>query len=149
LVEAVRKGYWVILDELNLAPSEVLEALNRLLDDNRELHIVETQKVIKAHPRFRIFATQNPTEGYGGRKELSEAFKNRFVMIKVRDVPTEELKEILERKCGIPASRSSLMVKVMEDLQIYRSSGNLFSGKDSTITVRDLLKWAGRVNANC
>jgi len=37
LVEAVRKGYWVILDELNLAPSEVLEALNRLLDDNREL----------------------------------------------------------------------------------------------------------------
>jgi hypothetical protein len=35
LVEAVRKGYWIILDELNLAPSEVLEALNRLLDDNR------------------------------------------------------------------------------------------------------------------
>ena len=28
LVEAVREGYWVILDELNLAPSEVLEALN-------------------------------------------------------------------------------------------------------------------------
>lgn len=42
LVEAVRNGYWVILDELNLAPSEVLEALNRLLDDNRELLIVET-----------------------------------------------------------------------------------------------------------
>ena len=55
--------------------------------------------MVKAHPRFRIFATQNPTEGYGGRKELSEAFKNRFVMIKVRDVPTEELKEILEKKC--------------------------------------------------
>jgi midasin len=42
LAQAVRNGYWVILDELNLAPSEVLEALNRLLDDNRELHIVET-----------------------------------------------------------------------------------------------------------
>ena len=42
LVEAVRQGYWVILDELNLAPSEVLEALNRLLDDNRELLITET-----------------------------------------------------------------------------------------------------------
>lgn len=91
LVEAVRHGYWVILDELNLAPSEVLEALNRLLDDNRELHIVETQKTLKAHPNFRIFATQNPTEGYGGRKELSEAFKNRFILIRVGDVPTEEL----------------------------------------------------------
>ena len=30
LVEAMRKGYWVILDELNLAPTDVLEALNRV-----------------------------------------------------------------------------------------------------------------------
>lgn len=29
LVSAMRKGAWVVLDELNLAPSEVLEALNR------------------------------------------------------------------------------------------------------------------------
>ena len=30
LVEAMRQGHWVILDELNLAPTEVLEALNRV-----------------------------------------------------------------------------------------------------------------------
>lgn len=30
LVEAMRKGHWIILDELNLAPSDVLEALNRV-----------------------------------------------------------------------------------------------------------------------
>mgnify|MGYP006110708141 FL=1 len=57
LVEAVRKGYWIILDELNLAPSEVLEALNRLLDDNRELFIPETQEVVTPHPSFMIFGT--------------------------------------------------------------------------------------------
>ena len=104
-----------------MAPSEVLEALNRLLDENRELNIVETQTIVKAHPRFRIFATQNPTEGYGGRKELSEAFKNRFVLIRVLDVPTEELEEILVKKCCMPVSRACLMIKVMENLQIYRS----------------------------
>ena len=38
------------------------------------------------------------------------------------------------------------MVKTMENLQIYRSQGSLFAGKDSTITVRDLLKWANRVS---
>lgn len=64
----MRNGYWIILDELNLAPSEVLEALNRVLDDNRELYIPETQTVVKAHPNFRIFATQNPPGIYGGRK---------------------------------------------------------------------------------
>lgn len=30
LVDAMRKGHWIILDELNLAPSDVLEALNRV-----------------------------------------------------------------------------------------------------------------------
>lgn len=31
LVTALRQGHWVVLDELNLAPTEVLEALNRLV----------------------------------------------------------------------------------------------------------------------
>lgn len=56
------------MDELNLAPTEVLEALNRLLDDNRELFIPETQEIVKPHPHFMLFATQNPPGLYGGRK---------------------------------------------------------------------------------
>uniref|UniRef100_A0A1B0BTK7 Midasin n=1 Tax=Glossina palpalis gambiensis TaxID=67801 RepID=A0A1B0BTK7_9MUSC len=58
--KAMRQGYWIILDELNLASTEILEALNRVLDDNRELFIPETQAIVKAHPNFMLFATQNP-----------------------------------------------------------------------------------------
>lgn len=87
LVEALRNGYWVILDELNLAPSEVLEALNRLLDDNRELYIPETNTIVRPHPNFMLFATQNPPGKYGGRKVLSRAFRNRFLEMHVEDLP--------------------------------------------------------------
>lgn len=66
----MRHGYWIILDELNLAPSDVLEALNRVLDDNRELYIPETQVTVKANSNFRLFATQNPPGSYGGRKVI-------------------------------------------------------------------------------
>ena len=78
LAEAMIQGSWIILDELNLAPTDVLEALNRVLDDNRQLYIPETQQTITASPGFRLFGTQNPPGLYGGRKVLSKAFKNRY-----------------------------------------------------------------------
>lgn len=66
LVCAARNGDWVILDELNLAPTDVLEALNRLLDDNHELFVPELQETIKPHPHFMLFGTQNPAGAYAG-----------------------------------------------------------------------------------
>ena len=97
LVQAVRRGHWIILDELNLAPSDVLEALNRLLDSNRELFIPETMEIVKPHPNFLLFATQNPAGAYGGRKELSRAFRNRFLELFVDDIKMEEMSTILVR----------------------------------------------------
>lgn len=44
----MKNGWWLLLDELNLAPADVLEALNRVLDDNRELLIPETGEIVKA-----------------------------------------------------------------------------------------------------
>jgi midasin len=58
LVQAVRQGHWLVLDELNLAPTDVLEALNRLLDDNRELFVPELNEMVTPHPHFCLFATQ-------------------------------------------------------------------------------------------
>ena len=137
-------SHWVILDELNLAPSEVLEALNRLLDDNRELYLPEINEAVKPHENFRLFATQNPAGAYGGRKPLSRAFRNRFVEIHMSDIPEDEMIIILEKRCGCPPSHAKLLVKVMKSLRQRRSRTGIFRGKDGLITPRDLLRWAGR-----
>ncbi|XP_067386141.1 midasin isoform X2 [Emydura macquarii macquarii] len=144
LIDAMRKGYWIILDELNLAPTDVLEALNRLLDDNRELFITETQEVVRAHPRFMLFATQNPPGLYGGRKVLSRAFRNRFVELHFDELPSAELETILHKRCSLPPSYCSKLVKVMLDLQSYRRGSTVFAGKHGFITLRDLFRWAER-----
>ncbi|KAL5697769.1 hypothetical protein ACHQM5_028886 [Ranunculus cassubicifolius] len=144
LVKAVRSGCWIVLDELNLAPSDVLEALNRLLDDNRELFVPELQETIKAHPNFMLFATQNPPTLYGGRKMLSRAFRNRFVEIHVGEIPENELTTILKERCKIPESYARKMVNVMKDLQLHRQSSKVFAGKHGFITPRDLFRWADR-----
>ena len=146
LVQALRKGHWVILDELNLAPSEVLEALNRLLDDNRELYLPEINEVVKPHPSFRLFATQNPSGAYGGRKPLSKAFRNRFVEMHIGDIPEKEMITILELRCKCPPSHAKLLVKIMSALRKRRSKSGVFRGKDGLITPRDLLRWAERTS---
>ncbi|KAI0667730.1 midasin [Trametes maxima] len=144
LVRALRRGDWIVLDELNLAPTDVLEALNRLLDDNRELVIPETQEVVRPHPNFMLFATQNPPGLYAGRKVLSRAFRNRFLEVHFEDVPQAELETILCQRCRIAPSYGQRIVSVFRELQKRRQSSRVFESKQGFATLRDLFRWAGR-----
>ncbi|KAI1868220.1 hypothetical protein JX265_007043 [Neoarthrinium moseri] len=145
LVQALREGHWIVLDELNLAPTDVLEALNRLLDDNRELLIPETQEVVRPHENFMLFATQNPPGLYGGRKVLSRAFRNRFLELHFDDIPENELQTILQNRSKFTApSDCKRIVDVYKELARLRQSSRLFENKDSFATLRDLFRWALR-----
>ena len=144
LVQALREGHWIVLDELNLAPTDVLEALNRLLDDNRELVIPETQEVVRPHPHFMLFATQNPPGLYAGRKVLSRAFRNRFLEVHFEDVPQAELETILCQRCQIAPPYGKRIVTVFHELQKRRQTGRVFESKHGFATLRDLFRWAGR-----
>jgi midasin len=144
LIRALREGHWIVLDELNLAPTDVLEALNRLLDDNRELLIPETQEVVRPHPDFMLFATQNPAGLYGGRKVLSRAFRNRFLELHFDDIPEEELEIILRERTQIAPSSCARIVAGYKKLSMLRQTSRLFEQRNSFATLRDLFRWAQR-----
>lgn len=145
LVQAMRQGHWIVLDELNLAPTDILEALNRLLDDNRELLIPETQEVVRPHENFMLFATQNPPGLYGGRKVLSRAFRNRFLELHYDDIPEDELEYILQkRSINTAPSDCRRIVSVYKELSRLRQTSRVFEQKDSFATLRDLFRWALR-----
>ena len=147
LVNAIKKGYWIILDELNLAPSEVLESLNRLLDDNNELYLLDTDETFRPHPNFRLFATQNPSgDLYGGRKILSRAFRNRFIEIFFEDIPANEIETIVSKSNPMLApSFAKKISSVYSKLIALRSSTtNIFARNRGFVTLRDLFKWARR-----
>ncbi|KAG8629056.1 hypothetical protein KVT40_002921 [Elsinoe batatas] len=143
LVRAIREGHWIVLDELNLAPTDVLEALNRLLDDNRELLIPDTQEIVRPHPSFMLFATQNPAGIYGGRKMVSRAFRNRFMELHFDDIPVDELQTILVARSRKAPSWCELIVKVYKELSLIRQEGKIFEQKGFA-TLRDLFRWALR-----
>ncbi|TVR62688.1 MAG: hypothetical protein EA420_09005 [Candidatus Competibacteraceae bacterium] len=79
---ALREGYWLLLDEVNLAPPQILERLNSLLERQPTLMMSEHDgrriAGTAAHPAFRVFATMNPAE-FSGRNLLSPAWRDRFL----------------------------------------------------------------------
>jgi len=73
--------YWLILDELNLAPSDVLEALkivSLMITGNSSSR--KTQEVVRPHEDFMLFCHTETLRGSftEGGKPLSRALRNRF-----------------------------------------------------------------------
>ena len=81
LVEAMRLGHWVLLDEINLASPETLQGLAGILE-GQSLCLTEKGDVepVKRHPDFRVFAAMNPPTDVG-KKELPASLRCRFTEI--------------------------------------------------------------------
>lgn len=132
LARAMREGAWVLLDELNLAPSDVLEVLNRVLEGKDFLCPVR-HVAVAPHPLFLIFATQNLH--YAGRKKLSAAFRSRFIVLDFPPKSESEITLILGEL--LPRSFVKKMTEVYTRLRLERNF-------DELITLRDLFKWGAR-----
>jgi len=82
LIEAMKKGDWVVFDEINSAMPDILFCLHSLLDDDQKITLLENDnQVVTPHKDFRFFATMNPSDEYIGTKELNPALKSRFYAI--------------------------------------------------------------------
>lgn len=83
LVRALKKGHWVLLDEINLASAQTLECLSSLLEGSTgSLYLLERgdNQLISRNADFRIFAAMNPATDVG-KRELPPGIRNRYVCI--------------------------------------------------------------------
>ena len=60
--QAVAQGKWLLIEDLNLAPPEVLAALVPLLS-SRQLHLPQRAQVIRAAPGFQLLASITTAAG--------------------------------------------------------------------------------------
>ena len=74
--KAAKNGHWLLVDEINLASSECLDAIVHVLDG-----------VIERHPDFRLFACMNPATDTG-KKKLPVGIRSRFTEFFVME-PTD------------------------------------------------------------
>ena len=96
--KAYTKGHKILLDEINLAPREVLECIQQALD-SKVLSVESSGKILKKYPmhkNFGIIATQNPNKGAfaNKRQELGIGFLSRFQKINFPNFTKGELIDI-------------------------------------------------------
>ncbi|CAB0039345.1 unnamed protein product [Trichogramma brassicae] len=117
LVKALKEGYWILLDEINLANSDTLECLSGLLEGAcGSLSLLERgdREPIKRHPDFTIFACMNPATDVG-KKELPVGLRNRFTEFYVDEL--EESSDLLLlvndylKELHLPINKHTAIVK--------------------------------------
>jgi midasin len=74
----IYQGYWVLLDEVNLASAETLESLSGLLEGG-SICLTERGDItpVPRHPDFCLFGCMNPPNDVG-KRDLPPGLRNRF-----------------------------------------------------------------------
>ena len=88
-----------LLDEANLAPIEVLQALEAMIDCGYLVYEDKGKLIRVDVPKdFCCILTLNPSKGKfsGTRQELPESFKNKFISIEFPEMKREELYAITD-----------------------------------------------------
>jgi midasin len=127
LTSAIRRGDWVVMDEINAALPEILFTLHSLLDDDRKIVLPEKDnEIVTPHDDFRFFATMNPPEEYAGTKDMNKALMSRFTAVIYVDVLSEvEEVKLLEKK-GSDTDTAVKLVKIANILRDYKKKDNIF-----------------------
>lgn len=139
LVDAMRKGYWYLADEINAASPEINFIYHCLLDDDGYIVLPEKDgEIVKPHENFRFFAAMNPSTDYAGTKEMNKALLSRFIVIKT-DFPAPNVEEkILNKRTKLPIDIASKIVKFATEIRAMHSKGKI----GFVLSTRDLLMWA-------
>ncbi len=96
LIQAMRKGASFIADEMNLTGPEILKRFTSVFTDGYLQLLEGDSSTVKAQTGFTFIATQNPAEGFEGRKNLPREIRKYFTTIYIDPYSEEELVTILE-----------------------------------------------------
>jgi len=144
---ALKKGYWLICDEIDFAEPQILAVLNAVLEEGGEFTLKEKDgEVIKPHKNFRIFGTAN-TVGcmqdfrylYQGANMVNEAFIDRWRVYKSDYLPPKEESKVL---CDSIENMTSIISdKIVEVGNLVREA---FEKEElnCTFSLRRLSDWA-------
>ncbi len=145
LVWALERPIALVLDEYDAGRPEVMFVIQRLLEADGRLTLLDQNRVITPHPAFRLFATAN-TAGigdasgvYAGIQILNQAQLDRWnVVAELGYLPREQEGAIIQAR--IPQLDDEL-IRGMLDLANLCRRAHQQGDLTSLLSLRTLLAW--------
>lgn len=135
VIQAMKNGHLLYIDEINMAKPETLPILNGVLDYRRSITNPFTGEVIKAEPSFGVIAAIN--EGYVGTVPMNEALKNRFVVVDVPYIEGDTLKAVIAAQSSLTDPKVvDRFVQLASDLMVQVRNGQV---SEEAASIRALL----------
>ncbi len=149
---AMRKGYWLLLDELDFADPAVLSLLHPVLEDDPLLVLKENSgEIIKPHSNFRLFATANSigamsdrAASYSGTNQMNEAFLDRWQVLLVDNLaPKEEVRVLKDESPALKAKWGKQIVDFANKARVKDPNGeDDFGYSGDNFSTRKTIAWA-------
>lgn len=145
LVWALERPVALVFDEYDVGRPDVMFVIQRLLESNGHLTLLDQNRVITPHPAFRLFATAN-TAGqgdfsglYAGTQVLNQAQLDRWQVIVKQGYPDPEREAAIlcSRLPGLEQATAYRMVQMAGLCRQAFAQGDL----SSLMTLRTLISW--------
>jgi MoxR-like ATPase len=137
VIQAMKEGRLLYIDEINMAKPETLPILNGVLDFRRTITNPFTGEVVTAHDDFAVIAAINV--GYIGTLPMNEALKNRFVVIDMHYISGEILKQVIMEQTQLTDERLiGQLIQFNKDLVMMAEQGQISEEASSIRALLDL-----------
>lgn len=145
LVWALQRPVALVFDEYDAGRPDVMFVIQRLLESNGRLTLLDQNQVIAPHPAFRLFATAN-TAGqgdasglYAGTQALNQAQMDRWhVVCELGYMPmAQELAVLQARLPGLAVEQLRAMVQLAGLCRRAYRQGDL----STLMSLRTLITW--------
>lgn len=109
----------ILLDEINAIHAKIGGALHGLFDDTRQVSLTtaEGTKVVKLPPNIHTIGTMNMGAGYTHTHVLSEALMDRFMPVRIQQMPEDVEVARLTKEVGIEERKARQIVVVARRLR--------------------------------
>lgn len=142
---AIQNAVALVFDEYDAGRPDVMFVIQRVLEAEGRLTLLDQNQVIRPHPAFRLFATANTvglgdTTGlYHGTHQLNQGQLDRWNIVTILNYldHDDEVKIINAKVEGLPAQDVNNMVKVADMTREGFKNGDL----STLMSPRSVISW--------